>query len=134
MLRKWVLEENYWKFVSFLIDMWLKSLVVLISDWIFKSSLLGMFFLGLSNQRMPIPPLMKQTPSVSSMSLSIILWGTPTLTNIDHLSIMKSSVYPRFICGGITGQIDPKNASVHGNWAPQDPYIQNIGSNTRRYK
>ena len=33
-----------------------------------------------------------KTPLVSFISLSFILWGTSTLTDIDHVSIMKSSV------------------------------------------
>ena len=42
-------------------------------------------------------------------------WGTLTLTYIDHLSIMKSSFSTKPKRGGITGQSDPKHASVHGN-------------------
>lgn len=45
----------------------------------------------------------------------IRLLGTFTLTNIDHVSIMKSSVSPASKRGGINGQSDPKHASVHGN-------------------
>ena len=42
--------------------------------------------------------------------------GTLTLTDIDHVSILKSSVIkPTPKRGGITGQSDPKHASVHGN-------------------
>ena len=41
--------------------------------------------------------------------------GTLTLTDIDHVSIMKSSVSPTPKRGGITSQSDPKYASVHGN-------------------
>ena len=33
--------------------------------------------------------------------------GTLTLTDIDHVSIMKSSVSPTLKRGGITGQRDP---------------------------
>ena len=38
-----------------------------------------------------------------------------TLTDIDHVSIMKSNVSPTPEKGGITVQSDPKYASVHGN-------------------
>ena len=41
--------------------------------------------------------------------------GTLTLADIDHVSIMKSSVSSTPRRGGITGQSDPKHASVHGN-------------------
>ena len=60
--------------------------------------------------------------------------GTLTLTDIDQVSIMKSSVSTTPKRGGITGQSDPKHASVHGNLNPLDPYIGCIGSKTRRYK
>ena len=62
------------------------------------------------------------TPLLSFNSLSasfeVILihsWGNLTLTNIDHVRIMKSSVSPTPQRGGITGQSDAKDASVHGN-------------------
>ena len=81
------------------------------------------------------------TPSVSFVSLYdsfeadlIHSLGTLTLTDIDHVSIMKFSVYPTPKRGGITGQADPKHASVHGNWTLLDSYIGSIGSKTRRYK
>ena len=61
------------------------------------------------------------TPLVSFISLCASFevglfhsLGTLTLTDIDHVSIIKSSVYPT-LKGGITGQSDPKHASVHGN-------------------
>ena len=38
--------------------------------------------------------------------------GILTLTDIDHVSIMKSSVSPTPKNDGITGQSDPKHASV----------------------
>ena len=60
--------------------------------------------------------------------------GTLSLTDIGHVTIMKSSVSPTLRRGGITGQGDPKHASVHGNSTPPDPYIYTIGSKTRRYK
>ena len=62
------------------------------------------------------------TPLVSFISLSVLFeadiihsLGTLTLTDIDHVCIMKSSVSPAPKKGGITGQSDPKHASVHGN-------------------
>ena len=62
------------------------------------------------------------TPLVSFISLCasfeanlIHSWGTLTLTDIDHVSIMKSNVSPTPEKGGITVQSDPKHASVHGN-------------------
>ena len=42
-------------------------------------------------------------------------WGTFTLTDIDHLSIMKTSVSPTPKRSGITGQSDPKHASLDEN-------------------
>ena len=41
--------------------------------------------------------------------------GTLTLTDIYHVSIMKSSVSPTPKRGGITGQSDAKHASVYRN-------------------
>ena len=42
--------------------------------------------------------------------------GTLTITDIDHVSIMKSRVMkPTAKRGGITSQSDPNHASVHGN-------------------
>ena len=41
--------------------------------------------------------------------------GTLTLTDIDHVSIMKVSVHPISKRGGITSQSDPTHANVHGN-------------------
>ena len=80
------------------------------------------------------------TPSVSFISLYdsfeaglIHSLGTLTLTNIDHVSIMKYRVSPTYKRGEITGQSDPKHASVHGNSTPPDPYIGSIGSKTRTY-
>ena len=62
------------------------------------------------------------TPLVSFISLCAFFeanlihsLGTLTLTDIDHVSIMKSSVSPTPKIGGITSQSDPKHASVHGN-------------------
>ena len=55
------------------------------------------------------------TPLVSFVSLyasveAILIHslGTITLTDIDHVSIMKSSVSPTLKRGGITEQNDPK--------------------------
>ena len=44
---------------------------------------------------------------------SLIPLGTLTLTHIDHVRIFKSNAYPTPIKGGITGQSDPKHASIH---------------------
>ena len=81
------------------------------------------------------------TPFVSFISLCasfeaglIHSLGTLTLTDINHVSIMKPSVSPTPKRGGITDQGDPKHASVHGNLNPSDPYIGSIGLKTRRYK
>ena len=81
------------------------------------------------------------TPSVSFISLCdsfetglIHSLETLTLTDIDHVSIRKYSVSPTQKRGGITRQIDPKHASVHGNLTPPDPYVGSVGSKTRRYK
>ena len=62
------------------------------------------------------------TPLVSSISLCasfeaglIHSLGTLTLTDIDDVSIMKSSVSHTSKRGGITDESDPKYAKVHGN-------------------
>ena len=62
------------------------------------------------------------TPFVSFISLCTSLeaglihsWVTLTLTDIDHVRIMKSSVSPTSKRGGITSQSYPKHASLHGN-------------------
>ena len=72
-----------------------------------------------SNSPLDYPIL---TPLVSFISLCasfeaglIHSLGTLTLTDIDHVSIMKSNFSPTLKRGGITGQSDPKHASVHGN-------------------
>ena len=62
----------------------------------------------------------------------ILSLGTLTLTDIDHVNIMKSSVCPTPKRGGITGQSDQTHASKHENLTPLDPYIDSIGSKTRR--
>ena len=62
------------------------------------------------------------TPSISFISLYdsfedglIHSLETLTLTDINYVSIMKSSVSPTPKRGGITSQSDPKHAIVHGN-------------------
>ena len=62
------------------------------------------------------------TPLVSFISLCasfkvglIHSLGTLTLTDIDHVRHMKSTVSPTPKIGGITGQSEPKHASIHGN-------------------
>ena len=89
-----------------------------------------------SNSPLDYPIL---TPFVSLVSLCasfkvglIHSLVTLTLTNIDHVSIMKSSVSPTPKRDGITVQSDPKHSSVHGNLTPPDPYIGSIGSKNRR--
>ena len=82
------------------------------------------------------------TPLVSFISLCasfkaglIHSLGTLSLSNIDHVSIMKSSVSPTPKRGGIIGQSDPINMLAYmGNLTPSDPYIGSIGSKTRIYK
>ena len=64
-----------------------------------------------------------QTPLISFISLCalheadlILFLGTLTLTDIDHVIIMKSSVYPTPKRGGITGQSETKTfLHVYGN-------------------
>ena len=68
-----------------------------------------------------------ETPLIHSL-------GTLTLTDIYHVSIIKYSVSPTLKKGEISGQSDPKYASIHGNRTPPDPYIGSIGSKTKRYK
>ena len=79
------------------------------------------------------------TPLVSFISLCALFeadlihsWETLTLTDIDHVSIIKFSVSPTPKRGGITGQSDQTHASKHENLTPLDPYIDSIGSKTRR--
>ena len=81
------------------------------------------------------------TPFVSFISLCasfeaglIHSWGTLTLTDIDHVSIIKYSVSPTSKRGVITGQSDTKHSRIHGNLTPPDPYIGSIGLKTGRYK
>ena len=94
------------------------------------------YFLSRLPQHHPI-----LTPLVSFISLCTLFevvlvhsLGTLTLTDIDHVRIMKSIVFATQKIGGITGKSDPKHTSIHGNWTPPDPYIGSIGSNTKRYK
>ena len=70
------------------------------------------------------------TPLVSFVSLCasfdtglVHSLGTLTLTDIDHVSIMKSSLSPTPKRGGITGQGDPKHANIHGNLTLPDPML-----------
>ena len=91
-----------------------------------------------SSSRIYFPIL---TPLVSFISLCASIeadlihsLGTLTVTDIDHVSIMKSSVSPTSKRGAITGQCDLKHASVHGNLTWPDPYIGSISWMTRRYK
>ena len=81
------------------------------------------------------------TPSVSFISLYdsfeasfIHSLGTLTLTDIDHLSIMKSCVCPTSKRGGVTGQSDPNMLAYIENQTLLDPYIGSIGLKIRRYK
>ena len=63
-----------------------------------------------------LTPLVSFISFCASFEAGLILsLGTLTLTDIDHVSIMKSSVSPTPKKGGITVQSDPKHASVHGN-------------------
>ena len=57
-----------------------------------------------------------------------------TLTDIDHVSIMKYSVCPAPKKGGLTSQTDPNMLAYIGSITLLDPYIGSIGSKTRRYK
>ena len=81
------------------------------------------------------------TPLVSFISLCafvevglILSLGTLTLTDIDHVRIMKSSVFPTPKRGGITDKSDPNMLMYIGSQTLLDPYIGSIGSNIRRYK
>ena len=63
-------------------------------------------------------PILKTLVSFISLCASfkadpIHSLGTLTLINIDHVSIMKSTVSPTTKRSGITIQSDPKHASVH---------------------
>ena len=48
----------------------------------------------------------------------ILSLGNFTLTDIDYVSIMNSSVCPTPTKGGITGQSDPKHTNVHRELNP----------------
>ena len=63
----------------------------------------------------------------------ILSLGTLTLTNIYHVSIMKSSVCPIPKRGGITGQSDLNMLAYIGT-NPTRSLYGSIGSKTRRYK
>ena len=60
--------------------------------------------------------------------------GTLTLTDIYHVSIMKSSVSPTPKRGGITIKSDPNMLAYIGSQTLLDPYIGSIDSKTRIYK
>ena len=64
----------------------------------------------------------------------ILSLGTLTLTIIDHVSIIKSSVFPTPKRGGITGKSDSNMLAYIGSQTLLDPYIDRISSKTRRYK
>ena len=54
--------------------------------------------------------------------------------DIDHVSIIKSSVFPTPKRGGITGKSDSNMLAYIGSQTLLDPYIGNIGSKTSIYK
>ena len=65
-------------------------------------------------------PILKPLVSFISLCASfeaglIHLLGTLSLTEINHMSIMKSNVSPTHKRVEIIDQSDPKHASVHGN-------------------
>ena len=61
-----------------------------------------------------LTPLVSFISSCESFEASLIhSLGTLTLTNINHVSIMISSVFLTTKKDGIIGQIDPKHASVY---------------------
>ena len=64
----------------------------------------------------------------------ILSLGTLTLTDINHVSIMKDSVSPTPKKGGITVQRDPNMLVYIGSRTLLDPYTGTIGSKTMRYK
>ena len=81
------------------------------------------------------------TPLLSFISLCafteadlILYLETLTLTDIDQVFIMKSSVFPTSKTVGITGQSDPKIVAYIASRTLLDAYIGSIGSKTRRYK
>ena len=79
-----------------------------------------------------LTPLVSFILLCASFEASLIhSWGTLMLTDIDHVSIMKSSLSPTPKRGGITGQTDSYHASIHVNLTLPDPYIGSIGSKTR---
>ena len=82
------------------------------------------------------------TPLVSFVSLCasfeaglIHSLGTLTLTDIDHVSVMKSSVIkPHIEKMWNHRPMWPKTCQCKWELNPADPYIGSIGSKTRRYK
>ncbi|WP_353806022.1 hypothetical protein, partial [Acinetobacter baumannii] len=70
------------------------------------------------------------TPLVSFISLCtfveaglILSLETLTLTDIDHMSIMKSNIWPTLKRGGITSQSYPNMLAYIGSRTLLDPYI-----------
>ena len=64
----------------------------------------------------------------------ILSLETLTSTDIDHMSIMKSSACPTPKRGGITSQSYQNMLAYIGSWTLLEPYIGSVGSNTRRYQ
>ena len=81
-----------------------------------KNDLMSLLESGSPHYYPILTPLVSFILLCSSFEADLIhSWGTLNLTDIDHVSTMKSSVSPTPKRGGITGQSDPKHASVHGN-------------------
>ena len=67
-----------------------------------------------------LPPLVSFISLCASFeAVRIHSLGILTLTNIDHMSIMKSSVSLTPKRGGITGQSDPKNMLAYMGIEPR---------------
>ena len=63
-----------------------------------------------------LKPLVSFIPLCASFEARLIhSLGTLALTNIDHVRIMKSSVFHTPKKGGITGKSYSKHAKLHGN-------------------
>ena len=68
-----------------------------------------------------------EKPLVSFISLYFILFRTSTSIDIDHLSIMKSGVFPTLKRGGGIGQGETKNIPSSLTWKPLvSSYVSNI--------
>ena len=63
----------------------------------------------------------------------VLSLGSLTLNDIDHVSIMKSSVFPTLKRGGITSQSDPHILMYIGSQTLIDPNIGILCSKTKRY-